>query len=149
MSSITASFDMGAVDQWVDDLQADVQQAIRPATQAGSQLLYEAVLLNVKSSTKGHWFHGTSFKKNGTKYWFNAGTLRRAIYQAHSKDHSSDLQATYHISWNHKKAPYGFMVEYGTIKTAPVAFVRRANAVMPQALQRVEDEFGKRLKHFT
>jgi hypothetical protein len=149
MPAFTARFDTAALDNWVDDMQADVQQALRPAAQAGAQVLYEAVLRNVPTGSTGHWFHGTSFKTTGQKYRFEAGTLRSAVYQAHSKDNSALDRQTYHISWNHKKAPYGFMVEYGTKNGAkPVAFVRRAAAQHPAALQAVQDRFFAQLKTF-
>jgi HK97 gp10 family phage protein len=141
-------FDTRALAEQVQALREDVQAATRPAAQAGSQVLYDAVKANVPRSTQGHWFYGTSFKKTGTKYWFNAGTLSKSIYQVYSQDNSSQDQATYQISWNHKKAPYGHMVEYGTRRAKPVAFVRRAALQMPAALQAAETEFLKRLKVF-
>lgn len=146
--SMTALLDASSVHDFVEALRDDVRSAIRPAAQAGSQVLYERVLLNVPRSTKGHWFHGTSFRKYGTKYWFDAGTLARSIYQVFSKDNSNANVSTYHISWNHKDAPYGFMVEYGTKKTKPVAFVRRAQSAMPLALSAAEKELFLRLKEF-
>lgn len=145
---MTANLDLGAIDSWLRDLDEDVASAIRPAAQAGAQVLYQAVKLNVPRSKKGHWFHGTSFKVNGKKYWFNSGTLQRAIYQVYSRDNSSASMATYHISWNHQKAPYGFMVEYGTSKAPPVGFVRRASAQMPRALDVAYRKFLSELKHF-
>ena len=148
MSGLSIKFDTQALAKQVNAMRTDVQAALRPAAQAGSQVLYERVKLNVPRSKKGHWFHGTSFKKNGTKYWFDSGTLSRAIYQVFSADNSNPSQATYQISWNHRKAPYGFMVEYGTSRSQPVAFVRRAQAQFPQALQAMESAFAKQLKVF-
>lgn len=141
-------FDVAAVKDFVDALREDVDQALRPAAQAGSQVLYEQVQRNVPRGKQGHWFHGTSFRKNGQKYWFDAGTLSKAIYQAYSQDDSGPRLATYHISWNHKKAPYGFMVEYGTVRSKPVGFVRRAQSAMPRAQEAIRVELFKRLKEF-
>jgi HK97 gp10 family phage protein len=146
--SFKAHFDTRALAAQVDALREDVDAATRPAAQAGSQVLYDAVKANVPRSSQGHWFHGTSFKKTGTKYWFDAGTLSKSIYQVYSKDNSPNGMATYQISWNHRKAPYGHMVEYGTRRTRPVAFVRRAALQMPAALQAAETEFMRRLKVF-
>jgi HK97 gp10 family phage protein len=149
-------FNTAALKDMVDDLRDDVQQAERPAAQAGAQLLYEEVKRNV----------GALGRKTGN--------LQRSIYQAYSQDKSQNGQEIYHISWNARKAPHGHLVEYGytqryqvikdrrsgkwiTIKTKrlaspkqvpPQAFVRRAQAKFPQALQAVEAEFAKRLKVF-
>ena len=88
-----------------------------------AQAFYEAARRNVPIGKRGHYFHGTSFKLNGTKYWFDAGNLQRSIYQVYSKDDSKrgGVQ-TYHISWNHKKAPYGFMVELGYMQRYEITF---------------------------
>lgn len=146
--TLKVHFDTRALAEQVQAMREDVQAATRPAAQAGSQVLYDAVKANVPRSTQGHWFHGTSFKKTGTKYWFDPGTLSKAVYQVYSKDNSTNGQATYQISWNHRKAPYGHMVEYGTRRSRPVAFVRRAGLKMPAALQAAETEFMRRLKVF-
>jgi HK97 gp10 family phage protein len=156
MSGISVRFNTNALKDMVDDLRDDVQQAERPAAQAGAQLLYEEVKRNVGAL--------------GSK----TGNLQRSIYQAYSHDKSQNGQEVYHISWNARKAPHGQLVEYGytqryqvikdrrtgkwiTIKTKrlaspkqvpPQAFVRRAQTKFPQALQAIEAEFAKRLKVF-
>lgn len=99
------------------------------ASQAAAEVFYREAKLNCPTSDKGHWFHGTQFKVNGKKYWFEAGTLRDSIYQVNSKDNSGDGRATYHVSWNKDNkdgCPYGFMVEFGTSRAAGVGFMRRA-----------------------
>lgn len=82
----------------MDTLVADAEAAARPAAQAGAQVLYEAVLRNV----------------NGIKR--HTGNLQRSIYQAYSQDNSGPGKATYHVSWNHKKAPHGHLVEWGHLQ---------------------------------
>ena len=64
----------------------------RPVAQAGAQVFYDAYRAKVPTQT---------------------GNLRRAIYQAFSKDNSDGPTAEYHVSWNHVKAPHGWNVEYG------------------------------------
>ena len=103
-----------------------VEESARAIAFEGSDVLYKQVLQNVPVGTKGHWFHGTSFRKTGQKYWFDAGSLRKSIYQVYSKDNSGEGKATYHISWNKKAAPYGFMVENGTSKAPAKPFIRPA-----------------------
>lgn len=147
--SFKVHFNASALAEQVQALREDVQAATRPAAQAGSQVLYEAVLANLKDSPKGHWFHGTSFKKNGTKYWYNPGTLRKAIYQKYDTESDAQGLALYKITWREtEKIGYAHMVEYGTKRAKPVAFVRRAALQMPAALQAVETEFMQRLKVF-
>lgn len=103
-----------------------VEESARAIAFEGSDVLYKQVLQNVPVGTKGHWFHGTSFRKTGQKYWFDAGSLRKSIYQVYSKENSGEGRATYHISWNKKAAPYGFMVENGTSKAPAKPFIRPA-----------------------
>lgn len=80
-------------------LRADAQacgEAARPAAQAGAQVLYDEVKRNVASIRR------------------HTGNLAASIYQAYSTDNSTPGgRATYHVSWNAKKAPHGHLVEYG------------------------------------
>lgn len=72
-------------------------QAIRPAAQAGAEVLYRAVRQNVVGRPTS-----------------KTGNLQAGIYQVYSKDNSVDKHAAeYHVSWNAKKAPHGHLVEYG------------------------------------
>lgn len=147
------TFDKGALDVALSAMEADVSAAVRPAAQAGAQVVYEAVQRNVAAI--------------GTK----TGNLRRAIYQAFSADNSEDgIKATYHISWNKRKAPHGYLVEYGHIQrykviigrdgkfytdkkhplpspkhVAAQPFLRPAIAVIPNALGAAETEFFRSL----
>lgn len=103
--------------------------ASRPAAQAMAQVFYEAALQYVPVGKHAHWFYGSHSKKTGTKYFFSAGNLKRSIYQVHSKSSSVDGgKQVYHISWNHSKAPYGYMVEFGTSKARAHPFMRPAQA---------------------
>ena len=111
------SVNLDSITRQIDKIGADAQAAIRPAAQAAAQVYYEAVKEAAPKSKHAHWFTGTSYKTTGQKYWFESGSLKNAIYQVYSKSESSATQATYHIAWNHRKVPYGFMVAYGT-KTA-------------------------------
>lgn len=88
----------------MDELVADAEAAARPAAQAGAQVLYEAVLRNV----------------NGIKR--HTGNLARSIYQAYSRDNSGTGRATYHVSWNAKKAPHGHLVEWGHLQRYEITY---------------------------
>lgn len=104
--SVSIKFDQRSVDAWLDGLQAKARAAIRPAAQAGAQVLYNEVSLNVSRIGKV------------------TGNLASSIYQVYSKDNSTADRATYHISWNARKAPHGHLVEYGHIQRY-AAFVGR------------------------
>ena len=79
-------------------METAVNEAARPAAQAGAQVLYDAVTANV----------GKVGKKTGN--------LASAIYQAFSADNSGQGFATYHVSWNARKAPHGGLVEFGHLQ---------------------------------
>lgn len=93
------SFSMKAdIDGLLSELSAmrdRAEEATRPAAQAAAQVLYDAVKANVARIKK------------------HTGNLDRSIYQAFSIDNSGPGRATYHISWNARKAPHGHLVEYG------------------------------------
>jgi HK97 gp10 family phage protein len=146
MKALTVTFDKATFDSIIADQVEKVEAAIRPAAFAGSRILYSQVKRNTPSSNKSHWFHGKMFKINGTKYLFEPGSLFDSIYQKFSKDNSGTGKAEYHISWNHKKVPYGFMVEYGTSRAPAHPFLNPAWARRDDALAAVETEFFKRMK---
>lgn len=91
------------------------QDVARAGAQAMAQVVYDAARANVGVSKKAH-----IFKSKSGIYTYEPGSLRRAIYQAHSEDNSNAKQQTYHISWRHSlstksslpSVPYGFMVEF-------------------------------------
>lgn len=123
------TFDTEAFSNALEEKREQLNKATRPAAQAAAQVLYNQVKANVPVSEKGHWFYGTSFRKTGQRYWFDAGTLRDSIYQVFSQDNSTDTKATYHIAWNHKKAPYGFMVEIKKPFLGPAIVARTQDAL--------------------
>lgn len=96
------------------------------------RVIYEEARANVRDSSKPHYFYGKNSKKSGTKYLFNPGNLRNAIYRVFSPEKSSDTLKMYRVSWNHTKAPYGAMVEFGTSR-AP------ARPFMGPSLSRLDD----------
>lgn len=102
---------------------ADVlNQATRPAAQAGAQVIYDRAKTLVPVSKAAHNFYGT----HAVYGPYRPGTLRDSIYQVFSKDNSFRDMSTYHVSWNKDKAPYGYMVELGTSKAPSHSFIGRA-----------------------
>jgi len=107
-NTITISIDTSSVDDLLDSLGAEVAAAIRPAAQAGAQVIYDQARANVSQLRQ------------------RTGKLLASIYQVYSKDKSVDGQiATYHVSWNAKKAPHGQLVEYGHIQKYRVYLARK------------------------
>jgi hypothetical protein len=95
--------DIGAVDEVIDGAQARLLENVRPAAQAGAEVLYRAVQRNVSALGR------------------KTGNLADSIYQVFSDDNSEEgaagyRRAAYHVSWNHRKAPHGHLVEFGHIQ---------------------------------
>lgn len=102
----------------VDKLHA----ATRPAAQSGAEIIYQRARLEAPVSQDSHYFY-----IRGKKYGpYAPGTLKNAIYQVYSRDNSFKDIATYHISFNKEKAPYGFIVHNGTSRTAAHPFISKA-----------------------
>lgn len=97
--------DTSAINAIVEEFKAVAQTAVRPAAQAGAQVFYEQVRMNVM---------GRPYSKTGN--------LLGAIYQVYSQDNSRDGVATYHVSWNKKRAPHGQLVEFGYLQKYQVVF---------------------------
>ena len=144
---LTFDAEMIGLDAAFDGIRAKAAEAIRPAAQAGAQVYYNAVKALTPVSGKGHWFHGASYKTNGTKYWFESGSLKNAIYQVYSKDSSNAAKAEYQVAWNHRKVPYGFMVTMGTSRGAKGNdFIGNAKlSVQQQAIIAMQSEFAQRM----
>lgn len=111
------------------------------AAQAMAQVVYDAARENAPTSKGPHVFYGTH-----ASYQFRAGTLRDAIYQVMSKDNSVNGRAEYHVGWNHKKCPYGFMVEFGTSRAPAHPFLHPAyeqnkGQLFPVALAAMRTKF--------
>lgn len=123
----------------------ELNQATRPAAQAGAQIIYDRAKQLVPVSTAAHKFYGS----HAVYGPYNPGTLRDAIYQVFSKDNSFRDVSTYHVSWNADKAPYGAMVEFGTSRAPAHSFIGRAvietrAAVRAAIKQRYIDEVNSK-----
>ncbi len=152
MTAFSIDADISGMLGDIDAMEAQIEKAARPAAQAGAEVLYRAVLRNVQSIGKV------------------SGNLERAIYQVYSKRDSVGGVAAYEVSWNFRKAPHGHLLESGFIQkyevylgrdgkwytnkkaplTTPVqrpakAFVRRAAAQLPQAIEAMEARLFERI----
>lgn len=98
MPALTIDVDLSAFDRTIDEIEEAVEAGARVAAQAGAQVIYGAVQRNVATIRK------------------HSGNLASAIYQAFSEDNSSPGKATYHVSWNARKAPHGHLLEFGYLQ---------------------------------
>lgn len=94
-NSVTMWLDVGDLNSLLDDLGDAVSDSVRPAAQAGAQVFYDRAKQYVGAMGRV------------------TGNLSSAIYQAYSESNSGQDKATYHVSWNHIKAPHGQLLEYG------------------------------------
>jgi HK97 gp10 family phage protein len=139
MDNFHIKFDPSGLYVALDQLQAGVKEQVRPAAQAGAQVLYEEVLLRVPVSKSVRKYKGKTYAPGG---------LKASIYQVFSQDNSADGRATYHVSWNYKKAPHGHLVEYGTSRAPAHPFLRpaydaKAKAALEATKARFEEETQK------
>ena len=147
MTSMVELHDGGIFDM-LDKLPAEIHsKAIRPAAQAGAQVLYDEVRVRVPQSAEGvaHIFKN----KSGGRYLYYSGDLKKAIYQKHSPEYSIDGAHVYHVSWRKSGVdgvPYGYMVEYGTAKWKGKPFLRPAYEAKKQAaLDAADKVLGQKL----
>lgn len=97
-NNFSIEFDQKGINAGLDDLAAKAKGSARAAAYAGAVVFYDEVKVNVAKHTK-------------------SGKLYEAIYHAFSPENSNDERATYHVGWNHKKAPHGQLVEFGHRQT--------------------------------
>jgi HK97 gp10 family phage protein len=96
--SLTIRADLSGLNNLLDELGDKVEAAVRPASQAAAQVLYDEV------------------KGNVAKIGKKTGNLANSIYQVYSERESQPGRAVYHVSWNAKKAPHGHLVEFGHLQ---------------------------------
>ncbi len=131
------SVDLNRVQQLVDSLVTVTESSARPAAQAGAQILYDEARRRAPVYRGGRHYRQV---RGGRGYWVTPGQLRNAIYQVFSVDNSGGGRATYHISWNHSKAPHGHWMEYGNARHPARPFIRPAfDSKAQQATAAVEN----------
>ena len=141
---IDVNFDLNNINAKLDGLAKAAKGAARVAAQAGAEVFYVEMKLRAPVSENGpHLFYGTASKKapKGSKkaaaYLFPEGTLRDSIYQYYNKRLSTPDKPVYSVSWNHKDAPYGYMVEFGTSRAPANPFLRPSYEAAKGEAQRV------------
>jgi HK97 gp10 family phage protein len=117
IQSFAIKHDFSGLFGALDEIEDGAQINLRPAAQAGAQVLYEEVKIRVPVKAK------TTTRKGKI---LPPGALRDSIYQVFSEDNSGPNRSTYHISWNARKAPHGHLVENGTSRAPAHPFIRPA-----------------------
>lgn len=97
-NSLTVKANLTGLKQMLGAIATDIEDAVRPASQAAAQVFYDEVKKNVRSIGK------------------KTGNLEKSIYQVYSKSESTPQRAVYHISWNAKTAPHAGLIEYGHVQ---------------------------------
>lgn len=117
-NTLTMVVNSKSLDDLVESLNGLADEAARPAAQAMAQVFYDEI------------------KRNVSKIGRSTGNLERSVYQAYSATNSGPANATYHVSWNHKKAPHGQLVEWGHIQRYKVYINNKGEyktAIRPEA----------------
>lgn len=110
-----------------------IQDKVLIAGAAGmAKVIYDEAREQAPIAEKAHFFYSRNFKVTGRKFLFQPGNLKAAIYRVYSPEKSTGGKQLYRITWNQKKAPYAFMVEYGTSQQG-------ANSFMEPAFDRIQD----------
>lgn len=74
-----------------------------------------------------------------------SGLLLSAIYRVYAEDQSSTTLKTYHVSWNKKRAPHGYQIEFGNSRAPAYPFLRPAMALADEAITAGNDRMAERL----
>lgn len=130
------------------DLQAFAEQVQGQVALSGvasmARVIYDSARSHAPVSEHEHYFYGSQKGKR----WgpFEPGNLRDAIYRVFASDLSSDTKKIYRVAWNHKKAPYGFMVEYGTSHAPAHPFLTPAFSEIHDAIAAGKERMKERIK---
>lgn len=136
--ALTIKFDTRVMEHALDRMAEQAKEHARPAAQAGAEVLYQEVRMRAPVAKKVRRL------KSGRTIL--PGALKASIYQAYSQDNSGPDHATYHVSWNYRKAPHGHLVEFGTSRAPAHPFLRPSfDAKGAAALQAAHDEWVKRM----
>lgn len=134
--AFSITFDAAGLTAALEQLGDGVKDQVRPAAQAGAQVLYEEVLRRVPVASTA--------RKTKSGRLIAPGALKASIYQVYSRDNSPAGTATYHISWNYRKAPHGHLVEYGTSRAPAHPFLRPSfDAKAQAALEAARAKFAE------
>lgn len=131
MAFVNISFKDFTLDQ-ASKLDGVIEKVLFSGAGAMAQVIYDEVKLN----TSGRLAHPQKL----------TGALDSAIYQVYSPEESPPGRKTYKVSWNHKKAPHGHLIEFGTVKSPAYPFLRPAVDKVPAAVEAGVANMERRFK---
>jgi hypothetical protein len=105
------SLDTASIAQWLVETKERLEDAAWKAASAGAKVLYDEVKRNVEAIPQ------------------KTGNLKRSIYYVYSKELSNKRRKVYEVSWNHKKAPHGRLVEWGYLQKLQPIFVDKVGGL--------------------
>lgn len=124
----------GDIDARLVALEKAVQEKVLISGVASmAKVIYEEVQLNASPPKLGR----------------KTGNLLAAIYRVFSPELSTDARKTYRISWNHRKAPHGHLLEFGTKRAPAYPFLRPSFARIGAAIQAGQERMRERLKEIS
>lgn len=108
----------GDVTEGIDRMEAQVRASVLvPGAAAMARVFYHEARAQAAKHTK-------------------SGALHDAIYRVYDKGDSAAYdQAIYRISWNHRKAPHGHLIEFGTSRAPAYPFIRPAFDLVDDAIK--------------
>lgn len=132
----------GDIIEGLDKLEAKIQgSVVLSGAAAMARVIYDEVKLKAPTLGRPSFFYGQN-----QKYPLPADALKNAIYRVYSREASTEATKVYKVAWNHKKAPHGFMVEFGTSRAPAHPFLRPALSRMQEAISAGMDRIKERMK---
>lgn len=116
---IKMSLEFGEVKKALDNLAGPGKESLgRRMSLAATRVIRDEAILRVpvgKEEAKAHAQFGGSW---------SPGLLKSAIYNAFNQKASTASEFTYSVSWNHKRAPHGHLVEFGHWRPYAIIFIK-------------------------
>lgn len=96
--SVKMTFSTERLGDLLRGLEQQIHEATRPAAFDAAEVIYNDVKANVSRIGRV------------------TGNLQASIYRAFDQQNSTGSRARYNISWNKRKAPHGYLVEFGHVQ---------------------------------
>ena len=118
------------LEQALSKFEKSVSEKVLVAGAAAmARVIYEEIKLNVTPPRLG----------------VKTGNLQKAVYRYYDTQRSKSDRKTYLASWNHKIAPHGHLLEFGTSRAPAHPFVRPAAARLGDAIEAGKKRMAEKL----
>lgn len=112
-----------------------IEKILFSGVAAMAKPLYEEVLMNT-SGARGHPY-------------IHTGNLHSAMRRVFVPERSTEEKKTYHVTWNHRIAPHGHLIEFGSSRHPAYPFMRPAFAKIGVAIDAGKKRMAERMKDET